>query len=59
MSRPNPPRDLTACEVKPAAGGSRRCYLFHRATGWISRPLSRNMARPLTPSKPEDRPCAS
>ena len=54
MSRLNPPHDLTSCEIKPAARGSRRCYLFHRASGWISRPLSRQMARQLTQSKPKE-----
>ena len=55
MARPNPPNDLTTCEVKPTARGSRRCYLFHRATGWISRPMSRELARQLTQSKPKER----
>ena len=45
MARPNPPNDLTACEVKPAAGGSRRCYLV---------PPSNRMDKP--PHEPENGP---
>ena len=53
MMRPKPPADLSQCEIKPAARGSRRVYLFHRATGWISRPLSRREAAQRTQPKQE------
>ena len=44
MPRPSPPADLRPCEIKPAARGSSRVYLFHCATGWISRPMTRREA---------------
>ena len=44
MPRPAPPVNLHECEIKPAANGSPRCYLFHRASGWISRPMSHREA---------------
>ena len=44
MSRPDPPADLSQCQIKPAANGSPRCYLFHRASGWISCPMSYRQA---------------
>ena len=33
------PTDMTTCEIKQMSNGT--CYLFHRASGWISRPLTR------------------
>ena len=54
MTRPNPPHDLSTCEIKPATRGLRRCYLFHRASGWISRPMRRELARQWTQSKPKE-----
>ena len=55
MPQRTPPHDLSTCQIKPAARGSRRCYLFHRASGWISRPMSRELARQWTQSKPRER----
>lgn len=43
MPRPDPPTNLHECEIKPAAN-SPRFYLYHRASGWISRPMSRREA---------------
>ena len=54
MSERTPPHDLSTGQIKPAARGCWRGYLFHRASGWISRPLSRPLAEQLTRSKPKE-----
>lgn len=42
------PENLSECEIKPAANnGSKRVYLFHRPTGWISRQMERTEAERL------------